>query len=100
MAKKVFFDQLPSCYAGKILKIDLTTKTTSIIPTEKYANDYVGGRALANRLYWDEVKDGNVPALSAENTLIYMTGPLAGTGLPYAGRAIMTGISAKNIPEQ
>ncbi|MBR3640557.1 MAG: aldehyde ferredoxin oxidoreductase [Oscillibacter sp.] len=98
--KKKFFDKLPSCYAGKILKIDLTTKTTSIIPTEKYANDYVGGRAMANRLYWDEVKDGNVPALSAENTLIYMTGPLAGTGLPYAGRSIMTGVSAKNIPEQ
>ena len=100
MAKKTFFKELPSCYAGKILKIDLTTKTTSVIPTEKYANDYVGGRALANRLYWDEVKDGNVPALSAENTLIYMTGPLAGTGLPYSGRAVMTGISAKNIPEQ
>ncbi|MBQ4641647.1 MAG: aldehyde ferredoxin oxidoreductase [Oscillospiraceae bacterium] len=100
MAKKVFFDKLPSCYAGKILKIDLTNKTTSVIPTEKYANDYVGGRAMANRIYWDEVKDGNVPALSAENTLIYMTGPLAGTGLPYSGRAIMTGISAKNIPEQ
>ena len=33
MEKKKYFDQLPSCYAGKILKIDLTTKTTSIIPT-------------------------------------------------------------------
>ena len=98
MAKKLF-DKLPSCYAGKILKIDLTTKTTSIIPTEKYANDYVGGRAMANRLFWDEAK-GGVPALSEENSLIYMTGPLAGTGLPYSGRAIMTGISAKNIPEQ
>ena len=99
MAKKKLFDKLPSCYAGKILKIDLTTKTTSIIPTEKYASEYIGGRALANRLYWDEVKDGNVPALSAENTLIYMNGPMSGTGLPYSGRAVMTGISAKNIPE-
>ena len=61
MAKKAFFNELPSCYAGKILKIDLTTKTTSIIPTEKYANDYVGGRALANRLYWDEVKTATFP---------------------------------------
>jgi len=99
MSKKIFFDKLPSCYAGKILKSDPTTKTTSIIPTEKYANDYVGGRAMANRLYWDEAK-GGVPALSEENSIIYMTGPLAGTGLPYSGRAIMTGISAKNIPEQ
>ena len=100
MAKKTFFNELPTCYAGKILKIDLTTKTTSVILTEKYANDYVGGRALANRLYWDECNGKGVEALSAENTLIYMTGPLAGTGLPYAGRAVMTGISAKNIPEQ
>ena len=51
MAKKKLFDKLPPCYAGKILRIDLTTRTTSIIPTEKYANDYIGGRALANRLY-------------------------------------------------
>ncbi len=99
MGKKKFFDRLPSCYAGKILKIDLTNKTTSVIPTEKYANDYVGGRAMANRLYWDEVKHAS-PALSAENTLIFMTGPLCGTGLPYSGRSIMTGISAKTIPEQ
>ncbi len=98
--KKEFFDKLPSCYAGKILKIDLSNKAASVIPTEKYANDYVGGRAMANRLYWDECSGKGVEALSAENTLIYMTGPLAGTGLPYAGRAVMTGISAKTIPEQ
>ena len=100
MAKKKLFDKLPSCYAGKILRIDLTTKTTSIISTEKYANDYIGGRAMANRLYWDECNGKDVKGLSAENTLIYMTGPLAGTGLPYSGRAIMTGICTKSIPEQ
>ena len=31
MAKKRFFETLPSCYAGKILKIDLTNKTTSAL---------------------------------------------------------------------
>ncbi|MBR3640936.1 MAG: aldehyde ferredoxin oxidoreductase, partial [Oscillibacter sp.] len=86
-------------YAGKILRINLTDSTTEIIPTEKYLPDYVGGRVMADKIFWDEVKEA-VPALSAENKLIYMTGPLAATGLPISGRAVITGVSAKNLPEQ
>lgn len=86
-------------YAGKILRIDLTHSTTEIIPTAKYLPDYIGGRMMANRIYWDEMKHA-VPALDPANKLIFMTGPCAGTGLPISGRAIITGISAKHLPEQ
>ena len=86
-------------YAGKILRIDLTNQTTEVMPTAKYLPDYVGGRAMADKIWWDEVKEA-VPALDPRNKLIYMTGPCCGTGLPISGRAIMTGVSAKNIPEQ
>ncbi len=86
-------------YAGKILRINLTNQTTEIIPTAKYLPDYIGGRAIADKIYWDEFKEP-VPALDPRNVLIYMTGPCAATGLPISGRAIITGISAKNLPEQ
>jgi aldehyde:ferredoxin oxidoreductase len=86
-------------YAGKILRLNLTDRSTEIIPTAKYLPRYLGGRILADKLFWDEVK-GPVAALSPENKLIYMTGPCCGTGLPISGRAVITGVSAKNIPEQ
>lgn len=86
-------------YAGKILRINLTDSTTEVIPTANYLPDYIGGRIMANKIFWDEMKE-SVPALDPRNKLIYMTGPCAGTGLPISGRAIITGISAKNLPEQ
>lgn len=86
-------------YAGKILRINLTEKTTEIIPTAKYLPEYIGGRIMANKIFWDEVTEA-VPALDPRNKLIFMTGPCAATGLPISGRAVITGISAKNLPEQ
>ena len=86
-------------YAGKILRINLTEQTTQIIPTSNYLPDYIGGRIMANKIFWDEVPEA-VPALDPRNKLIFMTGPCAGTGLPISGRAVITGISAKNLPEQ
>lgn len=91
--------QVPGCYAGKILRINLTDSTTEIIPTSRYLPKYMGGRTMANKIFWDEVKEA-VPALDPRNKLIYMTGPCSGVGLPYGGRAVMTGICAYELPEQ
>jgi aldehyde:ferredoxin oxidoreductase len=33
-------------WAGKLLKVDLTTGIISIIPTSDYATKYIGGRLL------------------------------------------------------
>ena len=86
-------------YAGTILRINLTDRTTERIPSSKYLPELIGGRAVANRIFWDEMK-GAAPALSAENKLIYMTGASTGTGLPACGRATLCGIAASTIPEQ
>lgn len=100
MRHEISFDGgVPNCYAGKILRIDLTNKRSEIVPTAKYLPKYIGGRAMANRIFWDEVKEA-VPALDPRNKLIFMTGPCNGVGLPYAGKCVMTGIGAKEIPEQ
>jgi len=49
------------------------------------ARDYIGGRGLGTKMFCDEVSP-NVDALSPENKLIFMTGPLTGTGAPASAR--------------
>ena len=69
-------------YAGKILRVDLSSGSIAEVPTLDYADRFVGGRGIAAKIYWDEVS----PAISAfdpENRLIFATGPLA--GLPTVG---------------
>lgn len=86
-------------YAGKILRLDLTNSTTQIISTYKYVPRYLGGRAVCNKIFWDEVK-GPVKAFDPENKLIFMTGPGCGTGLPVSGRCTFTGVAPNALPEQ
>ena len=43
----------PFGYAGRILKIDLSTGTINILPTADYAERFIGGRGLAAKLFWD-----------------------------------------------
>lgn len=42
-------------YAGKMLRVNLSTGETSEFSSEKYLPEYLGGRGLAARLYWDEI---------------------------------------------
>lgn len=73
-------------YIGKILRINLSSKT---IKTEaldlKEAQKFIGGRGLGTKMLSDEV-DPAVDALSPENKLIFLTGPLTGTPTPTGGR--------------
>jgi len=86
-------------YIGKIARIDLTNRTVSEVSTFDYVPKYVGGRAVANRIFYDEVAPG-VGAFDPENKMIYMTGPTTGTGIPTGGRSVFCSIAANNYPEQ
>ncbi len=63
-----------SGYAGRILKVNLTSRRTAEVDTAQYAKDFIGGRGIAARLYWDGVPPSCSP-FDAENQLIFMTGP-------------------------
>ncbi len=76
-------------FAGKILRVNLTTSEVSDIPTEKYVPEYIGGRGVATRIYWEEVPP-EVEALDPENKLIFMTGPLQGTIFPSSRMALVS----------
>lgn len=86
-------------YAGKILRVNLTTKEITEQPIWDYVPKYLGGRGVANKIFWDEVKPG-VKALDPENKLIIMTGATTATGIPTGGRIVIAGIAPQCYPEQ
>ena len=63
-------------YAGRILKIDLSSRTWETVPSDAYAR-FVGGRGFAARLYWEDVPPEAGP-FSEDNRLVFAVGPLAG----------------------
>ncbi len=72
-------------YAGKILRVDLTTGKVSTEPlSEEMAKSYIGGIGLGIRLLMDNSKPGTDP-FDPGNPLIFATGPLSGTMGPTAG---------------
>ncbi|MFZ5352452.1 MAG: aldehyde ferredoxin oxidoreductase family protein [Bacillota bacterium] len=73
-------------YVGKILRINLKKKSVTVEPLDlEKAKKFIGGRGLGTRLFMDEV-DPKVDALSPENKLMIVTGPLTATTVPTGGR--------------
>jgi aldehyde:ferredoxin oxidoreductase len=68
-------------YTGKLLRINLTTRTTQVeaIQTEDYLH-FLGGRGLAAMWYWREIP-ARVRPFDPENKLGFFAGPLTGTPL-------------------
>ncbi len=73
-------------YQGKILRVNLSKKTihSEDLPMQ-LAKQFIGGRGLASKILSDEVAP-TVDAFSAENKLIFATGPLTSTTAPTGGR--------------
>jgi len=73
-------------WAGKILRINLTTGSVKTEPLNmQWARDYVGSRGLGSKYLISEI-DPKVDPLSPENKLIWATGPLTGTMASTGGR--------------
>ncbi len=71
---------------GKILRVDLTNQKVSIESVDpQTAKDFIGGRGWAIKYLYAEV-DPKVDPLSAENKMIFATGPLTGTPAPTGNR--------------
>jgi aldehyde:ferredoxin oxidoreductase len=85
-------------YAGKILRVDLSSGEIGEFPTTDYADAFLGGRGIAAALYWDEVPP-DTGAFDPENRLIFMTGPLAGVAGLAGSRWTICGKSPATDPE-
>ncbi|MBK8741827.1 MAG: aldehyde ferredoxin oxidoreductase family protein [Betaproteobacteria bacterium] len=73
-------------WAGKVLRVNLTAGTCASEPLNmQWARDYIGQRGLATKYLVEEV-DAKVDPLSADNKIIWATGPLTGTMASTGGR--------------
>lgn len=77
---------MSGAYYEKIARINLTEGT---IKTEaldlELAHKFIGGRGLGTKMLYDEGV-ATVDPLSADNKLIYITGPMTGAAAPSTGR--------------
>jgi aldehyde:ferredoxin oxidoreductase len=73
-------------YAGKILKIDLSSETTAQSALdERMVNQYLGGKGFGAKILYEQLSP-RIDPLSPENILVFATGPLTGTLAPTSGR--------------
>ncbi len=73
-------------YFGKLLEVDLDSKTHSITSlSESLLKTYIGGSGMGARLLYDRTGKDTAP-LSNDNVLIFAAGPFTGTKIPSTGR--------------
>ncbi len=73
-------------YHGKILEIDLSSGRVANKELDpRMAADYLGGRGLASKLFFDSV-DPQCDPLGPDNVMVIATSPLLGTNAPTACR--------------
>jgi len=73
-------------WAGKILRVNLTAGTVKSEPLNmEWARAYLGSRGLGTKYLVNEI-DPKVDPLSADNKIIWATGPLTGTMASTGGR--------------
>lgn len=86
-------------WTGKIAHINLSNRKIATLPTDDYFEKFIGGRGIAVRLYYDFVSP-SAQALSPENSIIFMTGPLTGTAAIACSRLSAMFKSPLLYPEQ
>ena len=85
-------------YAGKILKVDLTSRKIEEIPTKKYQS-WGGGHGMGTAVFWDLCEDKTVKGTDPKNVITMMTSPLSGTLAPsVSGRTEVQAIGLQGFP--
>jgi aldehyde:ferredoxin oxidoreductase len=84
-------------WVGKILKVDLSSGDISSLPTSDYVPQFIGGRALAAKLYWDHVPP-DCAAFDPENAVIFASGVASGVLGPGQRTAVVSK-SPYTVPE-
>jgi aldehyde:ferredoxin oxidoreductase len=85
-------------YAGKILRLDLSERKISTMPTSDY-EQWGGGHGMGSAIFFDLVKDKTIDGFDPANVLTIMTSPFCGTLVPAAGgRTEVQGIGVQSYP--
>ncbi len=87
-------------HMGKILRIDLTSRSLSVIDTAQYEG-WFGGHGMGSAIFWDLCKDKAISGYDPRNVITIMTSPLSGTLVPSAsGRTEICGIGIQSYPTE
>jgi aldehyde:ferredoxin oxidoreductase len=87
-------------YAGKILRVNLTTREIITIPTSDYEK-WGGGHGIGSALFFDLVTDKTITAFDPANVVTIMSSPLSGTMAPgCSSRTEVQGIGAQPYPKE
>ena len=79
-------EKAPGGYAGKILRVNLSTNTTSVEEIdEEFCRKYIGGAGFVAYYLYKELKAGIDP-LGPDNKLIFAPGPLTGVSIAGSDR--------------
>jgi aldehyde:ferredoxin oxidoreductase len=88
-------------YTGKILRVNLTSKSISTIDTAQY-EEYGGGHGFGSAIFWDLV--GNqlpFDVFDPRNVVTVMAGPFSGVVVPAgAGRCEVQGLGPQGYPTE
>ena len=77
---------MKTSYTGKLARINLSTGEIKVEQLDmELATKFIGGRGLGTKILYDEGV-ATVDPLSADNKLVYITGPMTGTASPTSGR--------------
>ncbi|MDX1779520.1 MAG: aldehyde ferredoxin oxidoreductase N-terminal domain-containing protein, partial [Thermodesulfobacteriota bacterium] len=86
-------------WTGSMGRIELPSGKLTMVSSMDYAEDFIGGRLLGSRLYWDEIPV-KTKALDPENVLMFLPGPLTGTQAIGCSRWVITAKSPHSYPDQ
>jgi aldehyde:ferredoxin oxidoreductase len=86
-------------YAGKILRVNLTTSSITTINTSDYIQ-WGGGHGMGSAIFWDLIPDRTLTdGFDPRNVVTIMASPLSGTLVPAAGsRTEVQGIGVDAYP--
>ncbi|QSX09131.1 aldehyde ferredoxin oxidoreductase [Alkalibacter rhizosphaerae] len=81
-------------WAGKIMRVNLTTGKVTEEDTSKY-QDFIGGMGIGYKVINDEVPAGT-KAYDEANKVVFAVGPLTGSGVPCSSRTNITSLLPTN----
>ncbi|MBQ6321883.1 MAG: aldehyde ferredoxin oxidoreductase family protein [Lachnospiraceae bacterium] len=80
-------------YMGKVLKIDLTSRTSGLFPwSDEDRRRTIGGKIMAADILFQHIRPG-MKAFDEDNWIVITTGPLTGSGCPNTSRFNISTIS-------
>jgi aldehyde:ferredoxin oxidoreductase len=86
-------------YSGRLLRVDLSRGSIEQEETARYLPDWIGGRGIAIRIAWEEIRPG-MGAFDPTAPLMIITGPLTGTAAPFSGRTTVCGLAPQGYPHE